>query len=103
MNVQSIRNEIDDIQYYIKPDDFDILAFIETWLSEDEEFLYQLNGYNNVKMRRSKRNINTQTSPRPLKMKQLYSFFRLHLSGSIFGVIVLLLELLKARFIDRYI
>lgn len=45
MNIQSIRNKIDDIQGFVINNDCDLLLLTETWLVENETFLFQIDNY----------------------------------------------------------
>lgn len=48
MNIQSIRNKIDDIQGFVIDNDCDLLMLTETWLEERETFLFRINNYKAV-------------------------------------------------------
>lgn len=55
MNIQSIRNKLDDIQGCVIRNNCDILLLSETWLCETEISFYQLNGYDALHCCRDKR------------------------------------------------
>ena len=55
MNVQSIRNKMDEIECLIIQKNCDMLLLVETWLSEYESGLYNINGYQAFHSCREKR------------------------------------------------
>lgn len=48
MNIQSIRNKLDEIQCFVKSHDCDILCLVETWLDQLETDIYKINNYQAV-------------------------------------------------------
>lgn len=55
MNLQSIRNKLDLVQCLVVDEDWDILLAAETWLAENETFLFELDGYKAVHSCRASR------------------------------------------------
>lgn len=45
MNIQSIRNKLDEVKCYVKINNCDILVLTETWLNENELHMYTISGY----------------------------------------------------------
>lgn len=45
-NIRSIKNKFNELEIIIKLHDPDIIALIETWLSPNEESIYNLGNYN---------------------------------------------------------
>lgn len=48
-NIRSIRNKFEEIETFPKIQNYpEIIALTETWLSPEEEHLYNINGYNAI-------------------------------------------------------
>lgn len=48
MNIQSIRNKVDDIKCFLLNNSCDVLALSETWINKDEAFLYDIDNFTAV-------------------------------------------------------
>ncbi|KAJ8915923.1 hypothetical protein NQ315_015538 [Exocentrus adspersus] len=48
MNIQSVRNKLDDVQGFVMNNNCDVLVLAETWLDEKEAFLFNLSNYKAV-------------------------------------------------------
>lgn len=48
MNIQSLRNKLDEIQCFVKNVNCDVLILVETWLKDTEKFIYDIPNYRAV-------------------------------------------------------
>lgn len=48
MNIRSLQNKLDDVQCFVMSDDCDLLLLTETWIKQNESFLYNLRNYRAV-------------------------------------------------------